>query len=301
MSLRAWSSSRFTIDLPLGHRFPIAKYQAIRDSVVERGILPADAVLEPDRAERWALTLVHTPEYLDQIYDGALAAAEERRLGLPWSERLLERSLRTVQATIEAAQDALVRGAGVTLAGGTHHAFPERGEGFCVFNDVAVAIRLLQREGRIERALVVDLDVHQGNGTARIFSDDADVYTFSMHGRKNYPFHKEPGSLDVELEDGCDDITYLALLNQHLPHAIQIARPDVVFYLAGSDPYREDRFGRLGLSAEGLARRDRLVVRSCRSRGLPLVLTMAGGYARSLDDIAMIHSESVSLVLEAYG
>jgi acetoin utilization deacetylase AcuC-like enzyme len=301
VSPRAWSSARFTIDLPVGHRFPIAKYQGIRDTVIRRGILPADAILEPERAERWALALVHTPEYLDQIYNGGLGPAEERRLGLPWSEQLLERSLRTVQATLEAAHDALERGAGVTLAGGTHHAFPERGEGFCVFNDVAVAIRLLQREGRIERVLVVDLDVHQGNGTARIFSDDADVYTFSMHGRKNYPFHKERSSLDVELEDGCDDSTYLALLSRHLPLAIQAARPDVVFYLAGSDPYKEDRFGRLGLSAEGLARRDRLVTQSCRSPGLPLVLSMAGGYARSLDDIAMIHSESVRIVLQAYG
>lgn len=300
MSLRAWSSSRFTIDLPPGHRFPIEKYAAIRDRVIRRGILPGEAILEPDRAERWALALVHTPEYLDRIYNGDLGPAEERRLGLPWSEQLLERSLRTVQATIEAAYDALERGAGVTLAGGTHHAFPERGEGFCVFNDVAVAIRLLQREGRIERALVVDLDVHQGNGTARIFSDDADVYTFSMHGRKNYPFHKEHSSRDVELEDRCDDSTYLALLNQHLPLAIQAARPDVVFYLAGSDAYSDDRFGRLGLSVEGLARRDRLVARSCRSPGLPLVLTMAGGYARSMEDIAMLHSESVRIVRQAY-
>ena len=299
--LRAWSSARFTIDLPAGHRFPIEKYQRIRDTVISRGILPADRVLEPERAERWALALVHTSDYLDKIYDGTLPPAEARRLGFPWSDQLKERSLRTVQATLEAARDALDRGAGITLAGGTHHAFPDHGEGFCVFNDVAVAIRVLQREGRIERAMVIDLDVHQGNGTARIFAGEEDVYTFSMHGGKNYPFHKETSTLDVELADGCDDGTYLDLLDQHLEPVISAARPDLVFYLAGSDPYREDRFGRLGLTRTGLAERDRRVVRACRSRGLPLVLTMSGGYAQSVDDIAAIHSESVRTVIEIYG
>jgi acetoin utilization deacetylase AcuC-like enzyme len=299
--LRAWSSARFTIDLPAGHRFPIEKYQRIRDTVISRGILPADRVLEPERAERWALALVHTPDYLDKIYDGTLAPAEARRLGFPWSDQLRERSLRTVQATLEAARDALDRGAGITLAGGTHHAFPDHGEGFCVFNDVAVAIRVLQREGRLGRVLVIDLDVHQGNGTARIFAGEEDVYTFSMHGGRNYPFHKETSTLDVELADGCDDGTYLDLLNQHLEPVLAAARPDLVFYLAGSDPYRDDRFGRLGLTRTGLAERDRLVVRACRSHGLPLVLTMAGGYAQSVDDISAIHSESVRTVIEIYG
>lgn len=301
MSLRAWTSARFTIDLPAGHRFPIEKYQGIRDTVISRGILPADRVLEPERVERWALALVHTPDYLDKIHDGTLTAAEQRRLGFPWSEQLRERSLRTVQATVEAARDALEWGAGITLAGGTHHAYPDHGEGFCVFNDVAVAIRVLQREGRIERGLVIDLDVHQGNGTARIFSEDSDVYTFSMHGGKNYPFHKESSTLDVELPDGCDDGTYLALLGRHLDPVLDAARPDLVFYLAGSDPYRDDRFGRLGLTREGLARRDQMVARASRSRGLPLVLTMAGGYAQSVDDICAIHSESVRTVIEIYG
>jgi acetoin utilization deacetylase AcuC-like enzyme len=300
-TLRAWSSARFSIDLPPGHRFPIEKYQGIRDTVIQRGILPAESILEPDRTERWTLALVHTPDYLDKIYTGGLSPAEERRLGFPWSDQLRERSLRTVQATLEAARDALDRGAGITLAGGTHHAFPDHGEGFCVFNDVAVATRVLQREGRVERVLIVDLDVHQGNGTAHIFEGDSDVYTLSMHGRKNYPFHKERSSLDVELDDGCDDDTYLALLRTHLATALEAADPDLVFYLAGSDPYREDRFGRLGLSKAGLAERDTLVVEACRSREIPLVLTMSGGYARSVEDISIIHSESVRIVTQAYG
>jgi acetoin utilization deacetylase AcuC-like enzyme len=298
VSLRAWSSARFTIDLPPGHRFPIEKYQAIRDAVVQRGILPAEAILEPDRVERWSLALVHTPEYLDAMYDGTLSTADARRLGFPWSAQLLERSLRTVQATLEASRDALDRGSGITLAGGTHHAFPDHGEGFCVFNDVAVATRVLQREGKISRALIVDLDVHQGNGTARIFADDPDVFTFSMHGRKNYPFHRERSSLDVELEDGCDDQTYLSLLALHLEPVLTRSRPDLVFYLAGSDPYELDRFGRLSLTREGLAERDRMVVSACRARGVPLTLTMSGGYATNMDDIAHMHSESVRILCQ---
>src|SRR5919112_4591593 len=172
--MRAWSSARFTIDLPDGHRFPIAKYARIREAVIDRGLLPSSRIAEPDRVERWALELVHLPAYVQAVLDGTLTAAETRRLGFPWSDQLRERSLHTVQGTVEAAGDALEHGLGINLAGGTHHAFAGHGEGFCVFNDVAVAIRVLQREGRITRAAVVDLDVHQGNGTARLFADDAD-------------------------------------------------------------------------------------------------------------------------------
>lgn len=299
-TLRAWTSARWTITLPVGHRFPIEKYRMIRDAVINRGIVARERILEPDRVDRWALGLVHTPEYIDSILDGTLSAAESRRLGFPWSEELRERSLRTVQATLEATRDALDRGAGITLAGGTHHAFADHGEGFCVFNDVAIALRVLQREGRVVRAMIVDLDVHQGNGTARIFSGEDDVFTFSMHGGKNYPFHKEQSSLDVELEDGCDDATYLALLKQYLEPALKSARPDIVFYLAGSDPYIHDRFGRLRLSLEGLKFRDTMVAQACRRRGLPLVLAMAGGYAREVEDIALIHSESVRIIAEVF-
>jgi acetoin utilization deacetylase AcuC-like enzyme len=300
-TLRAWSSARYSITLPAGHRFPLEKYRLIRDTVIQRGILPSDDILEPERAERWTLSLIHTQAYLAAIYHGALTAAEERRLGFPWSEQLRERSLRTVQATLEAARDALDRGAGITLAGGTHHAYPDHGEGFCVFNDVAVAIRLLQREGRIQRALVVDLDVHQGNGTARIFENDPDVFTFSMHGSRNYPFHKERSSLDVELDDGCDDRTYLGLLEQHLAPAMEASRPDIVFYLAGSDPYQHDCFGRLGMTKAGLSDRDAMVASTCRRRNLPLALTMSGGYAEKLEDIAHLHTESVRIVCEVMG
>jgi acetoin utilization deacetylase AcuC-like enzyme len=286
--------------LPQGHRFPIAKYAAVRDAIVARGLLHQGQVDEPDRCDRTSLGLVHTPAYVDAVLDGTLTAPEIRRLGFPWSPDLRERSLRTAQGTVEAGRDALELGLGINLAGGTHHAFPDRGEGFCVFNDVAVAIRVLQLEGRIRRAAVVDLDVHQGNGTARIFAGDGDVSTFSMHGEKNYPFQREPGTVDVELPDRCADSEYLAALDRHLDTVLDDAAPDLVFYLAGADPYVHDRFGRLSVSFAGLRERDRRVFQGCGRRGLPVALTLAGGYARELGDIVAIHSATVEEGLAAY-
>jgi len=299
MALRAWSSARFTIALPEAHRFPIAKYAMIRDAVLRSGVLGHGRVEEPDRVERWALQLAHTTRYVEAVMTGGLSAAEIRRLGLPWGEDLRERSLHSVQGTIEAARDALADGAGVNLAGGTHHAFADRGEGFCVFNDVAVAIRVLQREGRIRRVAVVDLDVHQGNGTAAILADDPDVFTFSMHGRKNFPFHKERSRLDVDIEDGCPDSTYLDLLGRHLGPVLDEARADLVFYLAGADPFLGDRFGRLGLTREGLRSRDRVVLSACRRRNLPVVLTLAGGYASNIADVVTIHLNTLHELRDA--
>jgi acetoin utilization deacetylase AcuC-like enzyme len=298
--MRAWSSARFTVPLPDRHRFPIAKYARIRDEIVARGVLPACAIEEPDRAERWALELVHTPPYADAVLAGTLTPAEVRRLGFPWSTHLRERSLRTVQGTLEAARDALETGLGINLAGGTHHAYPGHGEGFCVFNDVAIAIRVLQREGRLGRAAVVDLDVHQGNGTAHIFADDPDVFTFSMHGARNYPFRKERSTLDMELDDGCEDAAYLAALDAHLGPVLDAARPEVVFYLGGADPYVHDRFGRLGLTVGGLLERDVRAFEAFRRRGLPAVVTLAGGYARELEDVVTIQSNTVEAALAAY-
>ncbi len=291
--MRAWSSARFTVPLPHGHRFPIAKYERLRDAVVARGLLAPHEIEEPDRVERWALGLAHGPAYVEAVIDGSLAPLAERRLGFPWSPQLRERSLRTVQGTVEAGYDALAGGAGINLAGGTHHAFAGHGEGFCVFNDVAVAVRVLQREGRVRRVAIVDLDVHQGNGTASLFAGDPDVFTFSMHGAKNFPFRKERSTLDVELDDGTGDTAYCSLLTAHLDRVLDDARPDLVLYLAGADPYGDDRFGRLALSLDGLRARDRLVFDGCRRRGLPVVLTLAGGYARSLEDVVTIHCNTV--------
>src|SRR5687768_94064 len=200
--LHCWTSARYTIPLPAGHRFPIAKYALLRDAVVASGLVSADTLHEPARASVEALRLVHTERYVNALIAGELSDAEQRRIGLPWSESLVERSFRAVGGTCEAARAALDRGVTMNLAGGTHHAFPDHGEGFCVFNDVAVAIRSLQRDGRIRRAAVIDLDVHQGNGTHAVFAGDDSVFTFSMHGGRNFPFHKVPGTLDIELDDG---------------------------------------------------------------------------------------------------
>lgn len=285
--------------LPPGHRFPIAKYPAIRDGVLARGLV--EAVEEPDRCEGWALRLVHTERYLTAMRDGTLGASEARKLGFPWSTALLERSVRTAQGTLEAARDALATGAGINLAGGTHHAFPDGGEGYCCFNDVAIAVRVLQREGVVRRVAIIDLDVHQGNGTARIFADDPDVFTFSMHGAKNYPFFKEQSSLDVELPDGCDDDHYLRLLDAHLAQVLDEAAPDLVFYLAGADPYVHDRIGRCGLSMRGLRTRDARVFAASRHRGLPVALAMAGGYATEIADIVAIHAATVEELRRTHG
>ena len=273
----------------------------IREAVVARGILARAEVLTPERCPRGDLARVHTARYLDAMEQGTLADQEQRRLGFPWSQGLLERSKRTVQATVEAARDALRDGAGATLAGGTHHAFADHGEGFCCFNDVAVATRVLRTSHPALRTVVIDLDVHQGNGTAAIFAGDPDTYTFSMHGAKNFPFKKERSSRDVELDDGTGDAEYLALLDRHLDEVLDEARADLAFYLAGSDPYAGDRFGRLQLSKDGLARRDRAVFAACRRRGLPVVLAMSGGYAPDLADIAEIHANSVHELRVACG
>jgi len=289
MSFTLWTPARYPLPLPEGHRFPAEKYALLRDRIVAEGVVPASQVLDPEAAGDDLLRLVHTAEYVERVTAGTLDAAEQRRLGFPWSTALVERSRRTVGGTIAAARHALVHGVAMNLAGGTHHAFPEHGEGFCVFNDVAVTIRLLQREGRLRRAAVIDLDVHQGNGTHAVFSGDPSVFTFSMHGAKNYPFEKVPGSLDIELPDGTSDELYLAHLSDALPRVLRASQPDLVFYLAGADPHEGDRLGRMLLSFAGLERRDAMVLQSCREVGLPVVVMIAGGYGRDIADTVAVH------------
>jgi acetoin utilization deacetylase AcuC-like enzyme len=298
--LRLWTSARYTFPLPEGHRFPIAKYERIREQVLSTGVVTPEALHEPARAEREALLLVHSPDYVDRFLEGRLSAAELRRLGFPWSSALVERSLRAVGGTCEAAAAALDDGISMNLAGGTHHAFPDHGEGFCVFNDVGIAIRLLQRDGRIRRAAVIDLDVHQGNGTNAVFCGDDSVLTFSMLAGRNYPFHKVPGSLDVELADGTSDEEYLAALANNLPTVLSRSQPDLVLYLAGADPHEGDALGRLNLSFDGLARRDAFVIDLCREVGIPVAITVAGGYGRSIDDTVRIHTETARIASLAF-
>ena len=273
----------------------MAKYALLREGLLAVGIVSTEHMHDPPRAAREDLVRVHTESYVDHVTLGTLPAAEQRRIGLPWSEAFVERAWRVVRGTIEASQAALEHGVAMNLAGGTHHAFPDRGEGFCTFNDVAIAVRRLQHVGRIRRAAIIDLDVHQGNGTHACFASDASVFTFSMHGAKNFPFHKVPGSLDVELDDGTSDDAYLALLDHHLPRVLLAARPDLVVYLAGADPHEGDRLGRLKLTFDGLRRRDRLVLQTCREIGLPVCITIAGGYGHRVEDTVAVHRATVEV------
>ena len=298
MPLHLWSSAAYAIPLPEGHRFPMPKYALLRDGVLAEGLVPPERLHDPGRASVEDLLLVHTPAYVEQVTTGTLPDGEQRRIGLPWSEAFVERAYRVVRGTCEAAEAALLHGVAMNLAGGTHHAFPHRGEGFCTFNDVAVAVRRLQRAGHVRRVAVVDLDVHQGNGTHACFAGDADVFTFSMHGAKNFPFHKVPGSLDVELEDGTGDDVYLALLAEQLPRVLHAARPQLVVYLAGADPHEHDRLGRLKLTFDGLRRRDWMVLESCREVGLPVCVTIAGGYGRDVGETVRVHVNTVRLLAQ---
>ncbi len=286
----AFSSDRFVLPLPAGHRFPMPKYRLLRERLHRLpGIVPQEAPAASDGE----LALAHAPAYVDAVVNGTLPAAAQREIGFPWSPEMVERARRSVGATIAAARAALIGGQGVAanLAGGTHHASADKGGGFCVFNDAAVAARLMQAEWhrqhrRLLRVAVIDLDVHQGNGTAAIFRDDPTVFTLSLHGAKNFPFRKEPSDLDVELPDGCGDAEYLAALDAALEalwHRHGDAPPQLAFYLAGADPHEGDRLGRLALSAAGLRERDRRVFDALRARRIPVAVSMAGGYGRDID------------------
>jgi len=292
--MKAFYSDTFVLPLPEHHRFPMAKYRLLRERLVSEGILREEDLSVPDAIGWDALRLVHDPAYVEQIASGTLPADAQRRIGFPWSPTMVERSRRSVGATLAAAREALTAKVAANLAGGTHHAFRDRGEGYCVFNDVAVAAAVLLHEGAIARAAVVDCDVHQGNGTAAIFRDEPAVFTFSMHGARNFPFRKEVGDLDVTFEDGAGDEEYLAALAAHLPRVLDAHRPDLVFYLAGADPYEGDRLGRLKLTIAGLQARDRLVFDACRSRRLPVAVAMSGGYAPQVDAIVSIHVNTIA-------
>ena len=289
--MRVAYSPGYVVPLPEGHRFPMPKFALLHERLLAEGLLRAEQVVEPSPAAWTDLERVHDRVYLENFRRGALDRGALRRLGLPWSEALVRRSRLAVQGTLEAVRMAQADGIAANLAGGTHHAFPDRGEGFCVFNDVAVAIRAARAQGRLRRALVVDLDVHQGNGTAAIFAGDPETYTFSVHGARNYPFRKLRSSHDVALPDGTGDSDYLQQLESHLPFVLEEARADVAIYVAGVDPVRGDRFGRLSLSRGGLARRERYVLRTLRAAELPVAIVMGGGYAATPELTADLHAE----------
>lgn len=280
----------YYLPLPEGHPFPMAKYSLVYDVLREQGLLAAGQIMLPEEIAREDLARVHTEDYLDRLFGAGLTATEVRRLGVPWSPRLLRRSRLAVGGTVLALEAALDEGLAGNLAGGTHHAFADHGEGFCVLNDVAIAIRKAQHAGRLQHALIIDLDVHQGNGTAAIFEEDARVYTFSMHGERNYPAQKMRSTLDIGLPDGVKDDEYLQRLRDALPQLLRDFSPEVVFYLAGVDVMEGDRYGRFKLTEQGLRERERQVLEFASAQGLPLVITLAGGYASDAARTARLHA-----------
>jgi acetoin utilization deacetylase AcuC-like enzyme len=296
--VRAFYSDHFVLPLPEGHRFPMAKYSRLRERVIAVGLVPPERLIEAPPASWDDVRLVHTAEYVEAVITGTLPGDAQRRIGFPWSPGMVERSRRSVGATIAAARAAREDGLAANLAGGTHHAFADRGEGYCVFNDVAVGARVLQRDHDVRRIVVVDCDVHQGNGTAAIFQHDPSVFTFSMHGAQNFPFRKEASDLDVNLEDGTTDDAYLELLARGLDEVWRRHEPEFVFYLAGADPYEGDRLGRLKLTIGGLRARDALVLGRCRGLNLPVAISMSGGYAPDIDAIVTIHANTIAVASE---
>jgi len=299
--MRASYSDGYYVPLPEGHPFPMAKFPALHRRLRREGLLAPDDVVAPRQADWSDLRRVHTADYLAHLAEGSLSEHAERRMGLPWSERLVYRSRLAVQGTINAAFMALTDGLAANLAGGTHHAFPGHGEGFCVLNDVAVAIRVLQSACWVRRVLIIDLDVHQGNANAAVFADDDFVFTFSMHGQKNYPFEKPSSSLDVPLADSTDDEAYLDTLKTYLPQTLDAAQPDLVFYLGGIDVAQDDRFGRLSLTREGLHARDGYVLEQIRARNLPVVLLLSGGYAETPEATADLHAITHREAAQVFG
>lgn len=299
--MKLYYSDHFVLPLPDGHRFPASKYTLLRQRVANSELVSENHLTVPEAASLEQLSLAHDREYVRRVIQGELSEKEIRRIGFPWSPELVERSRRSVGGTIAACRAALEERVSANLAGGTHHAYADHGEGYCVFNDVSVAARVMQAEGRAQRIVILDCDVHQGNGTAAIFSEDPSVYTFSIHAAKNFPFHKEPSDLDIALPDGALDEEYLEGLHWGVWQSMLLAQADLAIYLAGADPLAGDRLGRLALSKEGLGRRDRLVFELCKQAALPVAITMSGGYAKNIEDTVDVHLQTLLLAEEILG
>ena len=292
----AFYSDRFVLPLPAGHRFPMEKYRLLRERIGQT--LPEIRLLEPEPLTDEALAVAHSPDYIRRLVGGDLSRKEMMAIGFPWSPEMVERSRRSAGATVMACRAAFRDGVGINLAGGTHHAYRDRGEGFCCFNDAVVAARLMQREGLATKCLVIDLDVHQGNGTAAMTRDDSNIFAFSMHAAENYPFVKERSDLDIELPDGTGDAMYLETLRAALIQIRTQFLPSLVIYLAGADPFCDDRLGRLALTKDGLLARDRQVLEFVRGLGVPIAIAMAGGYGRTIQDTVDIHFQTVNCALQ---
>ncbi len=291
--MQIFYTDQFVLPLPDGHRFPMRKYAMLREKVEAANLSRGEPLRVPQAASDELILRAHDAAYLQRVVSGTLADDEIRRIGFPWTEQMVERSRRSCGATVEACRAALQQGAAVSLAGGTHHAFRSHGAGYCVLNDAAIAALAMQFEGRAKRILIVDCDVHQGDGTAAILADDSSVFTFSIHAAKNFPFRKAESDLDVALPDGCNDEMYLSALHDGLCHSLSASRPDLAIYLAGADPFEGDRLGRLFLSKGGLDRRDQMLFAMCADMAVPVATVMAGGYARCIEDTVDIHFNTV--------
>lgn len=296
--MKGFYCDHFVLPLPENHRFPMQKYARLRERVLAEKIIAPEDLLVPDAASDEQILRVHSQDYFERVIRGQLTAKEIRRIGFPWSPEMVERSRRSSGGTIAACRAALQEGVSVNLAGGTHHAAPDHGEGFCVFNDSVIAARALQAERRARRILVIDCDVHQGNGTAACTSGDSTIFTFSIHGERNFPFRKFPGDMDIGLDDDTGDAVYLDMLEVGLGRAVALSHADMAIYLAGADPFIGDRLGHLSLSMSGLAQRDRIILEICRDNGLPVAITMAGGYANNVEDIVAIHLQTIRTAAE---
>jgi acetoin utilization deacetylase AcuC-like enzyme len=292
-------SDQLKLDLPPKHRFPAEKYAMLREKLLSQEILSSADLNPAPLATRETIILAHSPAYFDSIYNGTAGAAMMRQIGLPWSQTLVQRSLASVGGTLRAAEEALSDSISGNLAGGTHHACTTEGQGFCVFNDLAITALYLLENQRVRRIAIIDLDVHQGNGSAEILSDRPEVFLFSMHGEKNYPFRKIPSTLDVGLPDGAGDQEYLLALESALPTVFAF-QPDLILYQAGVDPLAEDRLGRLSLTHAGLAERDRMVLSQCKRQNIPVVLTLGGGYAKPIDLTVQAHAQTYRVALELF-
>ena len=301
MPIRLYYTGAFVLPLPAGHRFPMQKYALLRARLRASGEFGEADFLTPPAATDEELCRAHTAAYVHRIASGEISDREAKRIGFPWSPGMVERSRRSAGATLAACRAAFDDGCAANLAGGTHHAHADHGEGFCIFNDAAIAARAMQAEGRATRVAIIDCDVHQGNGTAAILHGDDSVFTFSIHGARNFPFEKESSDLDIELPDGTGDDAYLAALDSGLAVTLARSRPQLVIYLAGADPYAGDRLGRLSLSMAGLARRDETVLGACRERGIPVALAMAGGYAEPIEDTVAIHANTILTAQRIFG
>jgi acetoin utilization deacetylase AcuC-like enzyme len=299
-AMQIFYSPYYYADIGENHVFPIRKFELVRDVLLGEGTIKTSEIIQPQPARIEDVLLVHTEDYITRLRSGTLSEREIRRLGLPWSKSLVRRSFLATAGTINAAKHALENGIASNLAGGTHHAFPDRGEGFCVLNDVAVAVRVLQKEKLARRFLIVDCDVHQGNGTAFIFRDDSQVFTFSIHGAKNYPLFKEKSTLDIELADKTGDSEYLRILSESLPIAFA-HEPEIIFYLGGADPFENDKLGRLSMSFDGLRRRDEMILKTAREKKIPIVTVMSGGYAADIRDTVQIHANTIRAAKKIFG